>query len=307
VFLNVYFVTGSSDFDLFFNYYFMEERLTVLWICLFIGFCFKLPSVPFHVWLPEAHVEAPTVGSVILAGIILKIAFYGFLRFLLGFSFFISIDLIFFIFVVAFVGLFFSSMVALNQIDIKKIIAYSSIAHMNFAVFGFFSQFLLGFAGSFFMLFGHAITSSALFFCIGILYDRFKTRLIFYYGSLATFMPMFSVFFFIFTLSNFGFPGTINFVGEFLISIGGVFLSPSFFLLTCIPLILSLVYSLNLFVKLFFGCVPFFLRYFCDITRLEFYILFFFCFLVFFGGFFPNFFFSFFALFFKKIMVFSFF
>jgi len=102
-----------------------------------MGFCFKLPSVPFHVWLPEAHVEAPTVGSVLLAGIILKIAFYGFLRFLLGFSFFIVADFIFFIYVIAFIGLFFSSCIALNQIDIKKIIAYSSIAHMNFAVFGF--------------------------------------------------------------------------------------------------------------------------------------------------------------------------
>jgi NADH-quinone oxidoreductase subunit M len=225
---------------------------------------------------------------------------------LLGFSFFVFIDLIFFIFIIAFIGLFFSSMVAINQIDIKKIIAYSSIAHMNFAIFGFFSQHLLGMTGSFFMLFGHAITSSALFFCIGILYDRFKTRLLFYYGSLATFMPLFSVFFFLFILSNFGFPGTINFVGEFLISVGGVYLSPSFFFLTSIPLILSLVYSLNLFVKLFFGTVPFFLRYFCDIIRLEFYILFFLCFFVFFGGLFPNFFFSFFLFYFKKISIFSF-
>jgi len=134
----------------------------------FFGFCFKLPTVPFHVWLPEAHVEAPTVGSVLLAGIISKLAFYAFLRFLIGFSFFISIDLIFYIYTIAFMGLFFSSMIALNQIDIKKIIAYSSIAHMNFAIFGFFSQNLLGFTGAFFMLFGHAITSSALFFCIGI-------------------------------------------------------------------------------------------------------------------------------------------
>ena len=130
-------------------------------------------------------------------------------------------------------GFFFSSMIALNQIDIKKIIAYSSIAHMNFAILGFFSQHLLGLTGSFYMLFGHAITSSALFFSVGILYDRFKTRLLFYYGSLATFMPFLSVFFFIFTLSNFGFPGTINFVGEFFISVGAVFISPSFFLLIC--------------------------------------------------------------------------
>jgi len=214
------------------------------------------------------------------------------------------VDLIFFIYVVAFVGLFFSSMIALNQIDIKKIIAYSSIAHMNFAIFGFFSNHLLGFTGSFFMLFGHAITSSALFFSVGVLYDRYKTRLLFYYGSLATFMPVFSAFFFIFTLSNFGFPGTINFVGEFLISIGGVFVNPCFFLFTCFPLILSLVYSLNLFVRVFFGSVPFFLRYYSDITRLEFYILFLFFFFVIFGGLFPNLFFSFFIFSFKKLSIF---
>lgn len=242
-----------------------------------------------------------------MAGIILKIAFYAFLRFLLGFSFFIAIDLIFLILVLAFIGLFFSSMIALNQIDVKKIIAYSSIAHMNFALFGFFSQHILGLAGSFFMLFGHAITSSALFFCIGILYDRYKTRLLFYYGSLATFMPIFSFFFFSFILSNFGFPGTINFVGEFLISVGGVFLSPSFFLLTCIPLILSLIYSLNLFVKIFFGTFPFFIRFYSDINRLEFFLLFFFVFFVFFGGLFPNLFFSFFLFYLKKISIYFFF
>jgi len=133
---------------------------------LFIGFCFKVPSVPFHIWLPEAHVEAPTVGSVILAGIILKVAFYAFLRFLVGFSFFIAIDLIYFIFVVSFISFFFSSMVALNQIDIKKIIAYSSIAHMNFAIFGFFSQNILGFIGSFYMLFGHALRLLHYFFVL---------------------------------------------------------------------------------------------------------------------------------------------
>jgi len=115
---------------------------------------------------------------------------------LLGFSFFVFIDLIFFIFIIAFIGLFFSSMVAINQIDIKKIIAYSSIAHMNFAIFGFFSQHLLGMTGSFFMLFGHAITSSALFFCIGFLYDRFKTKFFFFFGFLATFIPFFFFFFF---------------------------------------------------------------------------------------------------------------
>jgi NADH:ubiquinone oxidoreductase subunit 4 (subunit M) len=112
-------------------------------------------------------------------------------------------------------------MIALNQIDIKKIIAYSSIAHMNFSLLGFFSESLLGLAGLFFLMFGHAITSGALFLSIGVLYDRYKTRLIFYYSGLATFMPFFAIIYFIFILSNFGFPGTFNFVGEFLILLGG--------------------------------------------------------------------------------------
>src|SRR5690606_27778171 len=139
-------------------------------------------------------------------------------RFLVNSFSSISFDLIFFILVISVVGLIYASLVALNQIDIKKVIAYSSIAHMNFSLIGFFSHSILGLSGSFYMMLGHAITSSALFFGIGVLYDRYKTRLIFYYSGLVTFMPVFSSLYFFFILSNFGFPGSINFVGEFLIS-----------------------------------------------------------------------------------------
>lgn len=146
------------------------------------------------------------------------------IRFLLAFTFILSTDLLFFILAFAFLSFLYSSLMAFSQIDIKKIIAYSSIAHMNFLLFGLFSQNILGLLGSFYMVFGHSLTSSALFFGIGVLYDRYKTRLLFYYSSLMTFMPVFSLFYFIFLLSNFAFPFTVNFVGEFLIGLGGLIL-----------------------------------------------------------------------------------
>jgi NADH:ubiquinone oxidoreductase subunit 4 (subunit M) len=182
---------------------------------MFIGFAVKIPLLPFHIWLPEAHVEAPTPGSVILAGILLKLGTYAMFRFLLNGFANIYTDLQFLIFTVFLIGLLYSSMVAFVQFDIKRIIAYSSIAHMNFLLFGLFSNTMTGLFGSFILMFGHAITSSALFLSIGVLYDRYKTRLIFYYGGLVYFMPIFSVLFFILILSNFGFPGTFNFIGEF--------------------------------------------------------------------------------------------
>ena len=150
--------------------------------------------LPVHIWLPEAHVEAPTPGSVILAGILLKLGSYAMLKLILVPLNIIYIDLVFLILILALVGFLYSSMVAFNQVDIKKTIAYSSIAHMNFSIIGLFSQNLLGIFGVFIMMLGHAITSGALFLGIGVLYDRYKTRIIFYYGSLATFMPLFSIF-----------------------------------------------------------------------------------------------------------------
>lgn len=189
---------------------------------------------------------------------------------------------------------------AFVQVDIKKIIAYSSIAHMNFLLLGLFSNHILGVTGAFFMLFGHALTSSALFFGVGVLYERYKTRLLFYYGSLATFMPFFSFFYFIFILSNFAFPLTVNFVGEFLIGIGGVFLSPTLYFLNALPLILSLFYSLNLYVRVFFGSLPFFFRFYSDLSRLEFFILAILAILVIFFGIFPNFLFNWMFFFFSK-------
>jgi NADH-ubiquinone oxidoreductase chain 4 len=210
------------------------------------------------------------------------------IRLLVVLFFNISDDIIFFILILALYGFTYASMNALSQIDIKKIIAYSSVAHMNFSLIGLFSEFFLGLSGVFFLMFGHAITSGALFLSIGILYDRYKTRLVFYYGSMVIFMPILSIVFFILILSNFGFPGTINFVGEFLILVGGLYYNTVIIFLSSFGMILTLIYSLTLYNKIFFGSFQInFIRFYCDCTRLEFYCLFFFVLLLFLFGLYP--------------------
>jgi len=199
-------------------------------------------------------------------------------------------DFIFIILIIALMGFTYSSLVALNQIDIKKIIAYSSIAHMNFSLIALFSQSIYGLIGVFIMMLGHAITSGLLFLGIGVLYDRYKTRIIFYYNSLVIFMPLFSGIYFLAILSNFGFPGTFNFVGEFFILIGGLQLNSSVIFLSTFGMVLSLIYSLFLYNRIFFGPLStfMFIRYYCDIIRLEFYVLIIFVFIILLFGFFPN-------------------
>jgi len=195
-----------------------------------------------------------------------------------------------FIFLIALIGLYFSSFAALSQIDMKKIVAYSSIAHMNFSLVGLFSMNIIGILGSFFMLFGHAIVSSALFICIGILYDRYKTRSILYFGGLVLLMPVFSVFFFVFILGNFSLPGTVNFVGEFIIFLGGFLFNNLVIFFSLIGLLCTLIYSLFLYTRIVNGKIKVtFIRYYSDIVRREFYILFPFLCLLFYMGLFPNF------------------
>jgi len=196
------------------------------------------------------------------------------IRLILGLFPFVSCDLIFIFLTIALIGFTYASLVALNQIDIKKIIAYSSIAHMNFSLLGMFSGSLLGLSGTYFLMFGHALTSGALFLGIGVLYDRYKTRLIFYYGSLVIFMPLYSVIYFILILSNFGFPGTMNFIGEFLILAGALSYSSITVIVSTFPMVLTLIYSLFLYNRIFFGSLQeLFIRYYCDCTRLEFFIM----------------------------------
>jgi NADH-quinone oxidoreductase subunit M len=203
--------------------------------------------------LPEAHVEAPTPGSVILAGLLLKLGTYAMARLLLSFISAVIDDVLCFVWILSCLGFNLASIIALNQQDMKKIIAYSSIAHINFSLFGFFGDNILGLSGMFFFMLGHAITSSALFIGIGVLYDRYKTRQLFYFGALALLMPIFASMYFINILSNFAFPGTFNFVGEVLV-IASIFKNSNFILvLSILPMVLSLIYSLFFFSRVFFG------------------------------------------------------
>jgi proton-translocating NADH-quinone oxidoreductase chain M len=280
---------GNLSFDFFLNTYFLDSRKFIIWILLFLGFSVKIPIIPLHLWLPEAHVEAPTPGSVILAGILLKLGTYAIFRFLLGSFTIVCYDLIFIILIIILFSLIQSAIVSLCQIDIKKIIAYASISHMNYSLLGLFSQSFLGAAGSYIMTFSHAIASSALFLGIGVLYDRYKTRLIFYYGGLVMFMPIFAIIYFVFILSNIGFPGTFNFIGEFLLTYGILNFSFMIALITTFSLILSLMYSLFLYNRLFFGFIKaFFIRFYTDLNRIEFIFLLNFLLLIIFYGVFPN-------------------
>jgi len=280
-FLSIYSSKGSSSFFYFWHVFLFNDKQLLLWLFLFIGFAVKIPVIPLHIWLPEAHVEAPTPGSVILAGVLLKLGTYAMARLLLSFINVVIDDVLCFIWILACLGFNLASIIALNQQDMKKIIAYSSIAHINFSLFGFFGDNILGLSGMFFFMLGHAITSSALFIGIGVLYDRYKTRYLFYYGALALLMPIFSSMYFITILSNFAFPGTFNFVGEILI-ISSIFKNSNFILvLSIFPMILSLIYSFFFFSRVFFGTLSaWFIRYYCDCIRLEFVIFSFFVFLV---------------------------
>lgn len=293
IILSIYFNKGSSSFDYVLNMNYSSSRNIIIVLLLFLGFGVKVPIMPLHIWLPEAHVEAPTPGSIILASILLKLGTYAMIRLLLTLLLDVSIDLIFFFLILSLFGFTYASMIALNQIDIKKIIAYSSVAHMNFSLLGLFSETLIGLSGIFFLMFGHAITSGALFLSIGILYDRYKTRLIFYYGSIILFMPLFGIAMFLLVLSNFGFPGTFNFVGEFLILIGAFDYSNVIVFLTSFGMILTLIYSLSLYSKIFFGKLEIlFIRFYSECTRLEFFCLSIFCLFVLFFGLFPGYLFS---------------
>jgi proton-translocating NADH-quinone oxidoreductase chain M len=280
-FLSIYSSKGSSSFFYFWQVFLFNDKQLILWIFLFIGFAVKIPVIPLHIWLPEAHVEAPTPGSVILAGVLLKLGTYAMARLLLSFINVVIDDVLCFVWILACLGFNLASIIALNQQDMKKIIAYSSIAHINFSLFGFFGDNILGLSGMFFFMLGHAITSSALFIGIGVLYDRYKTRYLFYYGALAMLMPVFSSMYFINILSNFAFPGTFNFVGEILV-ISSIFKNSNFILaLSIFPMILSLIYSFFFFSRVFFGTLSaWFIRYYCDCIRLEFVIFSFFVFLV---------------------------
>ena len=284
----ILFNIGTTDIQILSQMTFSYNRQLILWLAFFASFAVKIPMLPVHIWLPEAHVEAPTAGSVILAGVLLKLGTYGILRFIIPLFPNAMIYFIPLIFMFCIIGILYSSITTIRQIDLKKIIAYSSVAHMNFALLGFFVNNSQGLEGSLYIMLGHGVVSSALFLCIGMLYDRYHTRNILYYGGLVQIMPIFSIFFLIFTLTNVGLPGTVNFVGEFLILVGLWKININSAFIAGIGIILSVIYAIWLYNRLIFGQLRLYsLQKFMDLTLREFHILLPLVFLIFFMGIFP--------------------
>jgi NADH-quinone oxidoreductase subunit M len=251
----VYYQTGSTDITVALNHSFPAGLQKWLWLAFFASFAIKVPMWPLHTWLPDAHTEAPTAGSVILAGILLKLGGYGFLRFSLPMFPLASHDFTPLIFVLSVVAVIYTSLVALAQTDMKKLIAYSSIAHMGFVTMGIFAATSEAVEGAIIQMLSHGIVSAALFLCVGVVYDRLHTREIVRYGGLADTMPAYAFVFMAFMLAAVGLPGTSGFVGEFLVLLGTYRVNTLVSLLAATGLFLGVAYMLYLYRRVIFGAI----------------------------------------------------
>mgnify|MGYP001244822432 FL=1 len=287
--ISIYWITGTTDVIKLLDIKILEEYQYLLWLAFFSSFAVKMPMWPFHTWLPDAHVEAPTAGSVILAAILLKMAGYGFIRFSLGLfpvasDFFTPL-----IFALSIVAIIYTSLVALMQDDMKKLIAYSSVAHMGFVTIGIFSLTKQGLEGSIVQMISHGLISGALFLCVGVVYDRYHSRMISSYGGLVNFMPRYSLVFMIFTLAALGLPGTSGFVGEFLVLVGAFKKSKFIAIIASLGVILAASYMLWLYRRVIFGRIANMdLKKMKDLNSTELYIFSSLIFLILFFGFYPE-------------------
>ena len=251
----MYWHAGTTDIPTLLQTKFPADMQWWLWLAFFASFAVKMPMWPVHTWLPDAHVEAPTAGSVILAGILLKMGGYGFLRFSLPMFPVASAELAPFVFTLSVIAIVATSLIALVQEDIKKLIAYSSVAHMGFVTMGIFTFTQQGIDGAIFQMLSHGLISSALFLCVGVIYDRLHTREIAAYGGLVARMPLYAFCFMVFTMGNVGLPGTSGFVGEFLTLLSAFKVDTSVAFFATTGVVLSAAYALYLYRRVIFGAL----------------------------------------------------
>jgi len=287
--LTLYFYSGTSNLTLLMKTNIPFTLQIWLFLSFFASFAIKIPMWPFHTWLPDAHVEAPTAGSVILAAILLKMAGYGFMRFSLGLFPVASDYFTPLIFILSIIAIIYTSLVAMMQDDMKKLIAYSSVAHMGFVTIGIFSLTKQGLEGSIIQMMSHGLISAALFLCVGVVYDRFHSRMISSYGGLVNIMPKYSLVFIIFVLAALGLPGTSGFVGEFLVLVGVLQKNILVAILASLGVILAAAYMLWLYKRVIFGKITNSeIKIMSDLNKTEIYIFSSLAFLILFFGVYPE-------------------
>jgi proton-translocating NADH-quinone oxidoreductase chain M len=287
--LFVFFETGTTNYLLLLDFNFSVLHQKFLWLAFFLSFSVKVPIIPIHLWLPEAHVEASTEGSVMLAGILLKLGSYGLIR--VSIALFPIASLYFrpFLFLISTLAVIYTSMTSLRQSDIKRVIAYASIAHMNITLLGLFSFSFIGIEGAILQMLSHGLVSGALFFCVGVLYNRHHTKLIYYYSGLVQTIPLFVFSFLLFTIANIALPGTSSFVGEFIILLGlfsnNVFVA--FF--SALSMVFGGCYALWLFNRIAYGNLQsLYLSFSSDLIKNEFFVIIHLVFFVLFIGIYPS-------------------
>jgi len=272
--ISIYWISGTTDVIKLYEIGIDAKYQNLLWLAFFSSFAVKTPMWPVHTWLPDAHVEAPTAGSVLLAAILLKMAGYGFIRFSLGLFPVASEIFTPLIYALSLIAIVFTSLIALMQEDMKKLIAYSSVAHMGFVTLGVFSIQQQGIEGSIIHMISHGLVSAALFLCVGVLYDRMHSRLISSYGGIVTIIPKYSILFMLFTLAALGLPGTSGFIGEFLILMGVFKDNFLVAVIASLGVILGAAYMLWLYKRVVFGkLINTDLKKMVDLNKSEYFIL----------------------------------